>query len=207
METDIMRIRYLYSILILFLIIGSALLSNKEVKPKEMTFENILSDAQSFYKNQVGNLPNTPIRDIGSEWYLNPGLKHVLAYCMLTPGDKYITFNHGLINQMVKETGNKDLVFQVILHEYTHCEGHIGHIQMYGHYMNDGGSPWLYENEVKDQFKSFLKFYRKHYRTLRTDQIKPEDDLDLYYALMIEKDANGNIRSKCTCSTCLGIEK
>lgn len=206
METDIMRVRYIFSVLILFLIIGSALLTNVKDKPKQQTFEEILLDTQLWYKKQVGNLPNTPIRDIGDEWKWNTSLKNILAYCMLQSGNKYITFNHDLINEMVRETGNKDLVFQVIIHEYTHCEGNIGHIQMYGHYMNDGGSPWLYQNEVKKQFKSFLKFYRKHYRTLRTDQLKPEDDLDLYYALKIKKDANGNLSTSCTCNICLGIK-
>lgn len=172
-------------------------------KEKQYTndFAGSLEESTDYWLDVIGKEPTTPIRDIGNRWKTDYSLRNVLAYCMLRPQDKYITFNHDLINQMVNETGNADLVFQVIMHEYTHCEAQIGHLQMYGHFMNDGGAPWLDKNEVKDQFKDYVDYYRNFY----SKHFREEQDLNTLYALTIEKDAEGNVVIKCPCSECTGL--
>lgn len=176
--------------------------SLKPVDPGPKTFEEIHQEVKDFYKKEVGFDVRTPVRET-YDWNFNQQLSGVLAYCWLAPDNKFITFNHELIQQTAK--GNMDFVFQVILHEYTHCEGNVGHIQMPGHFQNDGGNPELTKAQVKEQFKDFLTYYRKFYRKLQDFDFREEDDLNAIYALTIETDANGKIKLKCPCSTCSGI--
>ena len=108
--------------------------------PTNQTFEEIHQEVKDFFKSQVGESVKTPIKDT-FDWKYNSSLKGVLAYCYLAPNNTFITFNYDLIKETSK--GNMDFVYQVILHEYVHCEGRVGHMQMWGHFMNDGGAPWL----------------------------------------------------------------
>ena len=174
---------------------------HKEIyEPK--TFKEKLVEVQDFFEEAVGEKVSTPVKET-YEWFSDYRLKNVLAYCWLEKNNKFITFNHSLIAKFEKKVNNKDILFQIILHEYTHCEGAIGHIEMYGHFMNDGGSPWLSKNQVKDQFKHYLKYYRQFYKNLGRE----EEDLGRAHALTISIDKDGNIRTQCTCSSCLGLER
>lgn len=185
--------------LVPFILFGGIILStfNKPQVNEVKTFGESIEEVQNFFEDVVGRPVNTPIIST-LNWHTDPRLSNILAYCWLQPGNKYITFNYGLIQQVVKETGNSDLIFQVILHEYTHCEANMGHVQMYGHFMNDGGAPWLNKKDVKNQFKQFVKYYFKFYR----NYFREEEDLTNMYALTIERDANGKIKTKCTCNMC-----
>ena len=80
------------------------------------------------------------------------------------------------------------------------CEGNVGHIQMPGHFQNDGGNPFLTKAEVKEQFKGFLKYYRQFYRIFGRE----ETDLNAMYALTIQEDAEGNLKTSCPCTQCTG---
>ena len=126
-------------------------------------FNNMLKQVREFYKAVVGFDVKTQVVEI-LIWDPNSS---ILAYCRPSNGDypKYLAFNHNLIKQVTRD--NLDMVFQVILHEYTHCEGGIAHIQMQGHFMNDGGNPDLSIAETKVQFIDFLQYYRKFYKTLK----------------------------------------
>ena len=193
------RADVIYLVLFLILIFGTPILLNATKKTEPTNFEETLEEVREFWKDEVGRLPVTPIKETRSDiWKYRRDLQGVLAYCWTDPNNKYITFNHDLIN--ITAQGNMDLVFQVILHEYTHCEANIGHLQMGGHFMNDGGYPYLTKEEVKTQFTDFRHYYNKFYTKFWRD----ERDLDDMYALIIERDANGKLKTKCNCTLCAG---
>ena len=184
----------------IILVFGTAIITKNNIKKEPTNFEETLTEVQQFWKSQVGVVPRTPIKETRSDiWKYRRDLQGVLAYCWTEQGNEYITFNHDLIN--LYADGNMDFVFQVIIHEYTHCEAHIGHIEMGGHYMNNGGYPPLTKEEVKDQFKDFRKYYNMFYTKFWRD----EKDLNDMYALIIERDSNGKIKTKCSCSLCTGV--
>lgn len=168
------------------------------IKEKEYknNFEGTLTEVKDYWKDVTGKEPNTPIRPT-LDWRPYP---NTLAFCWMQPGNKYISFNYALINKYAKEY--PDVIFQVILHEYAHCEASIGHIEMFGHFMNDGGAPWLNKDQVKDQFKDYVKYYKKFYNKY----FREEEDLDNMYALMIQEDAEGNLIIKCPCKQCMGLK-
>ena len=168
------------------------------IKEKEYTnnFQGSLLEVQYYWADVLGKKPITPIRPT-LDWRPYP---NVLAFCWNQPGNKYISFNYALINQYAKEY--PDVIFQVILHEYAHCEASIGHIEMFGHFMNDGGAPWLTVSQIKEQFKDYTKYYKKFYNKY----FRKEEDLNGMYALIIEKDAKGNLIIKCPCKTCMGLK-
>jgi hypothetical protein len=168
------------------------------VKEKEYTddFSGTLSEVRDFWLETTGKKPKTPIRPL-LDWRPYP---NVLAFCYTQPGNKYISFNYQLINKYAKIYPN--VIFQVILHEYSHCEADIGHIEMSGHFMDAGGAPWLTKNEVKGQFKDYIKYYRFFYNKY----FRKEEDINNMYALIIEEDSQGNLIIKCPCKTCTGIK-
>lgn len=168
----------------------------KEVIKEPSNFQEVLIETKTFWEKEVGNKVRTPIRPT-LDWSIYP---NVLAYCYQQPGNKFISFNYSLINEVGK--GNMDFVFQVILHEYTHCEAGIGHIEMYGHFMNDGGAPFLNKEQVKEQFIDYVKYYRSFYNKL----FREPEDLNNMYALIIQKDAEGNMVIKCPCKQCMGLK-
>ncbi len=193
-----MKKNYLSFVLFILLIgIATSTINSKKEKVYTNNFQGSLLEVQDFFKSIVGKKVKTPIRPT-LDWSQHP---NTLAYCWLQPGNEFISFNYSLINKYAK--GNSDFVFQVILHEYTHCEGGIGHIEMQGHYMNDGGNPALTKDQIKEQFKHYLKYYREFY----SNYMREEDDMNQVYALIIEKDANGNVTIKCPCKACIGLKE
>ena len=187
------------SIPVTMLFVGVMLLTiniKQEVIKEPSNFAEVLTEVKAFWEEETGNKVKTPIRpELNWERY-----EGVLAYCYQQPGNKFLAFNYALINEYGK--GNMDFVFQVILHEYTHCEASIGHVEMYGHYMNNGGAPFLTKEQVKEQFIDYVKYYRTFYDKL----FRVEEDATNMYALMIEKDANGNVTIKCPCKQCMGLK-
>ena len=186
------------SIPVTILFVGVMLLTfniKQEVIKEPSSFIEVLSEVKTFWKNETGKDVTTPIKP-ELNWEKYPG---TLAYCYQQYGNKHISFNYNLINKHSKN--NMDFVFQVILHEYTHCEGSVGHIEMFGHYMNNGGSPLLTKEQIKIQFIDYLKYYRTFYNKL----FRVEEDLNGMYALIIKKDANGKITIKCPCRQCMGL--
>ena len=168
------------------------------IKEKEYTnnFNGTLLEVRDFWEETTGKKPKTPIKPT-LNWKPFP---NTLAFCWTQPGNEYISFNYQLINKYAKEY--PDVIFQVILHEYTHCEAGIGHIEMFGHFMNDGGAPWLTKSKVKKQFKDYIKYYRSFYN----NYFRKEEDLNNMYALIIEEDSQGNLIIKCPCKACAGIK-
>ena len=165
-----------------FGIILSTLQPAKLVKKSE-NFNEVHIEVKKFFKEVIGFDVKTPTRPT-LDWTVYP---NVLAYCYQQPGNKFISFNYSLINEVGQ--GNMEFVFQVILHEYTHCEASIGHIEMYGHFMNDGGAPFLTEKQVKEQFVDYVKYYRTFY-----DKLFPkEEDVTDMYALQIERNKDGTL--------------
>ena len=135
----------------------------KDSRVANKFFIQQLKEVKEFYKANVGFDIKTQIVKI-LEWDPNSS---VVAYCRPSNGDfpKYVSFNHNLIKRIT--TNNPDMVFQIILHEFVHCEGGIGHIQMQGHFMNDGGNPALSKEETKKQFINYLEYYRLFYSNLK----------------------------------------
>ena len=198
---------YLVALFVLvILLIGTSMSTAKKVATDPFigpptfiqVFEEQHQEVREFWKEQTGEYPDTPIQDfvMGAA---GPG-EGVLAYCWLEPGKEYIAWNYDLIESVA--AGNKDFLFQVAIHEYSHCQGRIGHIEMYGHFMNNGGHPELTKDEVKEQFIDYAKYYNEFYRKLFA---KPEDDLNALYALTIETDANGQVKITCPCKACAGL--
>ena len=165
-----------------FGIILSTLQPAKLVK-KPQNFNEVHTEVKKFFKEEVGFDVKTPTRPT-LDWTIYP---NVLAYCYQGQGNKFISFNYSFINEVGQ--GNMEFVFQVILHEYTHCEASVGHIEMYGHFMNDGGAMFLKEKQVRVQFINFVKYYRSFYNELFQEP-SMEDSM---YALTIERDDNGTL--------------
>ena len=193
-----MKKHYL-SFVLSILLIGIATLSIKSTTNKIYTndFQGTLLEVQDFWEDVTGNKVDTDIRPT-FDWSIYP---NVLAYCMMQPGNKFISFNYSLINEYANN--NPAFAFQVILHEYTHCQGSIGHIEMYGHFMNDGGAPWLTKDSIKIQFQDYVDYYNKFYGKY----MREEEDLNATYALVIKKDNNGTITIKCPCKACIGLKE
>jgi hypothetical protein len=169
---------------------------NIKDKKYNNNFEGTLSEVKDYWKEVIGKEPNTPIMST-SNWNAYP---NTLAFCWTQPGNKFISFNHNLINEYAKEY--PEVIFQIILHEYTHCEANIGHVEMFGHFMNNGGAPWLNKDQVKEQFKDYVKYYKKFYNKL----FREEEDLNTMYALILERDKDGKMVIKCPCKSCAGIK-
>lgn len=169
---------------------------NIKDKKYENNFQGSLSEVKDYWKQVIGKEPVTPIKPT-LDWRSYP---NTLAFCWTQPGNKYISFNHSLIDQYAKEF--PEVIFQIILHEYTHCEANIGHIEMYGHFMDNGGAPWISKDEVKEQFKDYVKYYKKFYNKL----FREEEDLNTMYALILERDKDGKMVIKCPCKSCAGIK-
>ena len=187
----------------LILLIGTAMSIEPKQKDNLMTFDAVLSEVQTFYNKEVGYPVRTPIKEFDYDVWGMEQSNAILAYCYLDPNNKYIAFNHPVIERALERGNNPDFVFQIIMHEYVHCEGNVGHIEMFGHFMNDGGYPALSKEEVKDQFKDYLKYYRNFYNKFEP-RFKEEEDLNKVHALTISVDADGNIKTSCTCSQCTG---
>ena len=140
--------------------LGAEELTKFDDRKASVTFQAEYKEVHQFYLETVGGKITTQTVEI-LDWDKNSS---VLAYCRPSYDNlypKYITFNHKLINELYGN--NPDVMFQIILHEYVHCEGGIGHIQMPNHFMNDGGNNKLTKAETKKQFVDFLEYYRKFY--------------------------------------------
>ena len=181
--------------IILMVGIATSVINIKDKKYNN-NFEGTLTEVKDYWKEVIGKEPITPIKPT-SNWRAYP---NTLAFCWTQPGNKYISFNYQLINKYAKEY--PEVVFQIILHEYTHCEANIGHVEMFGHFMNNGGAPWLNKDQVKDQFESYVKYYKDFYNKY----FREEDDLNNMYALILERNENGEMVIKCPCKSCAGIK-
>jgi len=122
-------------------------------------FDKQMEDVRAFFKEVTGKDVKTQVSNIENF----PDTSGVVAYCMPTTRDTpaFLAFNHKLLSTM------QDDIFQVILHEYVHCEYKIGHIQIGGSFMNDGGNPGLTKEQVKKQFVLFHKWYMDNYEAMR----------------------------------------
>jgi hypothetical protein len=181
--------------IILMVGIATSVINIKDKKYNN-NFEGTLTEVKDYWKEVIGKEPNTPIVPT-SNWSAYP---NTLAFCWSSPDNKFISFNHLLINEYAKDY--PEVIFQIILHEYVHCEANIGHVEMFGHFMNNGGAPWLNKDQVKDQFKDYIKYYKKFYNKY----FREEEDLNNMYALILERDQNGKMVIKCPCKACAGIK-
>jgi hypothetical protein len=181
--------------IILMVGIATSVINIKDKKYNN-NFEGTLTEVKDYWKEVIGKEPNTPIMPT-SNWSAYP---NTLAFCWSSPDNKFISFNHLLINEYAKDY--PEVIFQIILHEYVHCEANIGHVEMFGHFMNNGGAPWLNKDKVKDQFKDYIKYYKKFYNKY----FREEEDLNNMYALILERDQNGKMVIKCPCKACAGIK-
>ncbi len=122
-------------------------------------FNKQMKAVRSFFKEVTGRDTRTQVSNIQNY----PESSQVVAFCMPANRDtpSFLSFNHKLLQTM------QDDIFQVILHEFTHCEYGIGHLQIGGSFMNDGGNPGLTIEQVKKQFVLFHKFYMDNYRAMR----------------------------------------
>ena len=122
-------------------------------------FDKQMAEVRLFFKEVTGQDTSTQVSDVRNF----PNTSQVVAYCMPTTRDtpSFLAFNHKLLQTMPED------IFQVILHEFTHCEYGIGHLQIGGSFMNDGGNPSLPIEKVKKQFVIFHKFYMDNYKAMR----------------------------------------
>lgn len=118
-----------------------------------LKLSNSLKEVRAFYKEVTGTDITVQVVNI-KEF---PDSSQVVAFCQ--PGNEhipdYVSFNQKLLSQM-----SDDLFFQVILHEFVHCEYKIGHLQMNNFFMNDGGAPSLTKEQVKAQFRLFHSWFK-----------------------------------------------
>ena len=167
----------IFTIIFVFIaLVGSA---NANTALKGPNFDKIQLEVKELFKEVTGQSIRTQTVDIGI-W--DP-YSSIVAYCR--PGDgnypTYITFNHFLLNKF-----NPEVQFQVVLHEYIHCEFRIGHLQIANHFMNDGGNPALTKAQTIEQFKK-LKDFMFDFWNIKSEVVKPEVLEDQFLPFKITK--------------------
>ena len=82
--------KYYLSFLLSILLIGIACLAVKgSNKVYTNNFQGTLLEVQDFWEDTTGNKVDTDIRPT-LDWSIYP---NILAYCMMQPGNKFISFN------------------------------------------------------------------------------------------------------------------
>jgi len=122
-------------------------------------FNKTLEEVRAYFKEVTGRDTTTQISNINNF----PATSQIIAYCMPNTRDtpSFLAFNHTLLKTMPED------MFQIILHEFVHCEYRIGHIQVGGSFMNDSGNQGLSVEKVKKQFVLFHKWYMDNYEAMR----------------------------------------